>query len=311
MRILITGGAGFIGSHIADRMLSAGHDVMVYDNYSSGSAHNNAYHPKLRLIAGDVAEKNMVLGTFELFKPDTVIHCANQPVTHPVNPVDDIKTNVIGTCNVIEAAKAAGVKRIIYFQTALIYGAVNSEIPVKTDQPVNPRVSYSITKLAAENYIRNSGLNYIIFRLANQYGPRSTTGAFPAFFKRLSAGDPCTVTDERRTFIYVQDTVDLVEKAINLKYPSGVYHVSCDKDYMIFEVLQKMQWLMGRMDVTGHQYVKSADDSMKVMRLDWKNTAETFDWKAKIKIEEGIKRTINWYKENGVGKIYTQIKNIT
>jgi UDP-glucose 4-epimerase len=316
MKILIAGGAGFIGSHIADRMLEAGHRVMVIDNFSSGSRSNNAPHPNLTVVEETINNYEAVMTLTRTFAPDVLIHAAYEPIVHPVSEYRDVVTSCLGTINLIDAAKAAGVRRIIYFQTVLIYGAVTSTDPLKVNHPVDPRSSYAISKLCAEHYIRQSGIGYTVFRLANHYGPRNLTGAFPVFYKKLKAGETCTIVDERRTFVFVSDLVDLVQTAcdIDAGYPSGAYHVSTDEDYSIADIFRMVN---NRVVVAGyehaavHKYVKSDDNGMKVMRLDWTETSRIFDWEPKVTLEEGIRRTIEWYEKNGVDRTFTHCKQAT
>ena len=137
------------------------------------------------------------------------------------------RTNAVGTANVVRAAQAAGVSRLVYFQTALCYGLHPQEQPITLSHPLDPKdSSYAISKTAGEWYVRLSGLDWISFRLANVYGPRNLSGPLPTFFQRLTEGKPCFVMDTRRDFVFVEDLVEVAMKAVDGGGESGVYHVS-------------------------------------------------------------------------------------
>src|SRR5262249_51362673 len=121
MKTLITGGAGFIGSHLADKLLAEGNQVLVIDNYQTGRRDNLTPQNNLRVVEGTIADAALVANLFDEFKPDNVVHAAAS-YKDPENWIEDINSNVLGTANVVRAAKKAGVKRLIYFQTSLCYG---------------------------------------------------------------------------------------------------------------------------------------------------------------------------------------------
>jgi len=312
MKIFIAGGAGFIGSHIADRLIEDGHEVMIFDNFSSGSR-STVRDNRIVTVEGDIRDRSEVKYVMQGFRPDILIHCAYEPIKHPVIEYNDVMTSVAGTVNLIDSAKEVNVKRIIYFQTVLIYGPAKDEKMITVDAKTDPRASYAISKLCAEHYIRNSGIDFISFRLANHYGPRNLTGAFPVFFKKIMAGETCTIMNERRSFVYISDLVNLVEKAIDTKYPSGIYHVSSLNDYSILEIFKWVYFLTTSyiFDYTKHNHTIREPDpgSMEVMLLDWSKTKEVFDWEPVVTMQEGIGKTIAWYKENGVEKTFTHCKN--
>jgi UDP-glucose 4-epimerase len=193
MKVLITGGSGFIGSHITDRLVARGDDVWVIDNYATGRRDNLTPHQNLRIIEGTIADGELVQNAFESFKPDQVIHAAAS-YKDPNNWVEDSRTNVVGTTNIVQASQQHGIKRLIYFQTALCYGLHPIEQPITLNHPVRPEgSSYAISKTAGEHYISLSGLDFVSFRLANAYGPRNLSGPLPTFYYRLTNGKKCFV----------------------------------------------------------------------------------------------------------------------
>jgi UDP-glucose 4-epimerase len=170
MKVLITGGAGFIGSHLADRLLARGDSVLVIDNYATGRRDNLAPHARLTTIAGTIADGSLVERVFAEFRPDQVVHAAAS-YKDPMNWTEDSLTNVVGTAQIVRAAQQMKVARLIYFQTALCYGLRPLEQPITLNHPLRPEgSSYAITKTAGEGYVQLSGLNWMSFRLANASG---------------------------------------------------------------------------------------------------------------------------------------------
>jgi UDP-glucose 4-epimerase len=238
MKVFITGGAGFIGSTLADRLVARGDSVAVIDNYETGRRDNLKPGPRLTVIEGSIADAALVRSSIGDFKPDLVVHAAAS-YKDPNNWEGDAITNTLGTALVAQAAKAADVKRFIYFQTALCYGLKPLEQPITLKHPILPSgSSYSISKTAGEQYIELSGLDYVTFRLANAYGPRNLSGPLPTFFQRLTTGKTCFVMDTRRDFIFIEDLVDCVMKAVE-GTGHGAYHISSGSDYSIKELFDE------------------------------------------------------------------------
>ena len=179
MKVLITGGAGFIGSHLVDRLLAGGHQVCVIDNYATGRRDNLAAHPHLTVVEGTIADAGLVDKMFQQFRPEKVVHAAAS-YKDPDNWSEDARTNVLGTANVVKASAAVHVLGLIYFQTSLCYGLHPLEQPITLSHPIRPEgTSYAISKTAGEQYVMLSPLNYMSFRLANAYGPRNVSGPLP------------------------------------------------------------------------------------------------------------------------------------
>ncbi len=209
MKILITGGAGFIGSHLAEKLLAKNHKILVIDNYQTGRRDNLKPHKNLTIIENTIANRKVVEKIFDKFKPDKVIHAAAS-YKDPNNWFEDSMTNIIGTINIVNSSQKHKVKRIIYFQTALCYGVKPIQQPITFTHPFfsgkySGGSSYAISKTAGEMYIELSGLDFISFRLANAYGPRNLSGPLPTFYHRLTKNMPCSVMDTRRDFIFIKD----------------------------------------------------------------------------------------------------------
>lgn len=308
MKTLITGGAGFVGSHVADRLLAQGDRVCVIDNYATGRRDNLAAHPNLTVVEGTIADRKTVDRLFDDFKPDAVVHAAAS-YKDPNNWVEDSLTNVLGSAHVVQAAQRAGVKRLIYFQTALCYGLHPTEQPIRVDHPLAPGdSSYAISKTAGEHYVRLSGLDWVSFRLANAYGPRNVSGPLPTFYQRLTAGKPCFVMDTRRDFIHIGDLVDVVVKALAGRGASGVYHVSSGKDFAIRELFDAVVKALGvRLEKDVEVRPRGADDAFTIL-LDPALTEKTFDWAVRTPLDRGVADAVAWYRAHPVGETFTHLK---
>jgi len=312
MKTLITGGAGFIGSHLADKLLAEGNEVLVIDNYQTGRRDNLNAHSRLKVVEGTIADADLVNRLFAEFKPDNVVHAAAS-YKDPENWLEDINSNILGTANVVRAAKKEGVKRLIYFQTSLCYGLTPLEQPITLTHPLfsggSPGgSSYAISKTGGEQYIELSGLEFLSFRLANAYGPRNLSGPLPTFFQRLTTNKPCFVMDTRRDFIYVDDLCEVVLLALKGKGSKGYYHISTGGDYSIKELFDATLLALNmKLDKDVEVRPRGADDVYTIL-LDPSKTIKDFNWKPKISLEDGIKNAIQWYRVNGISQTFTHLK---
>ena len=308
MKALITGGAGFIGSHLADRLLARGDDVLVIDNFATARRDNLGEHDRLTLVEGTIVDPELVQRTFSGFEPDVVAHAAAS-YKDPDDWTEDAATNATGTANVVKASKTAGVRRLVYFQTALCYGLHPLEQPITLDHPLRPGdSSYAISKTAGEHYVQLSGLDWVSLRLANAYGPRNVSGPLPTFFQRLTEGKPCFVMDTRRDFIYVQDLIDLVVGALDGEGSGGAYHASSGADYSIKELFDATVSALA-LDPAPEVEVRdrNADDAFTIL-LDPSRTIEEFGWTPKTPLEEGVAAAIGYYRDRGITETYTHLR---
>ncbi len=310
MKVLITGGAGFIGSHLVDKLLADNHEVLVIDNYQTGRPDNLSEHPKLIVVEGTIADRELVNELFQNFSPDCVVHAA-AAYKDPNNWEEDALTNVLGTVNVVQAAKANNVKRIIYFQTALCYGLKPVEQPITLNHPINSRgSSYAISKTAGEHYVELSGIPFCSFRLANAYGPRNLSGPLPTFYHRLTTDKPCFIMDTRRDFIYIDDLIEVVCKAIYGQGSGGYYHISSGSDYSIKELFDEtLNALQIRLEKEVEVRPRNPDDVFTIL-IDPSRTNQEFQWKTKTPLSQGVKNAIEWYKKNGISQTYTHLKPV-
>ena len=308
MKILITGGSGFIGSNLADRLLARGDEVLCIDNYSTGRRDNLKPQDRLTIVEGSIYDEELMAKLFDDFKPEIVVHTAAS-YKDPDNHQEDIRTNVLGTAITVKNAERLGVKRLIYFQTALCYGKPE-KTPIPIDHPVNPDLtSYALSKTGGEHYIRMSKLDFISFRLANVYGPRNISGPLPTFFHRLSNNKPCFVVDTRRDFVFVEDLLAVVMKAIEGKGFRGPYNVSSGSDCTIKELFDVTVEELG---VTLEKEVevrpRTADDAASLL-LDPSKTEKDFEWKVDHPLKEGVRKAIAYYKEYGITETFTHLRH--
>jgi UDP-glucose 4-epimerase len=310
MKVLITGGAGFIGSHLAECLLAREDQVLVIDNYTTGRRDNLPPHRNLTVIEGNIADAELVQQHFAEFQPDIVVHAAAS-YKDPDNWAEDARTNVLGTANVTQASEQFAVKRLIYFQTSLCYGLQPLEQPITLNHPILPQgSSYAISKTAGEQYIQLSGLNYISFRLANAYGSRNLSGPLPTFYHRLTNDKPCFVMNTRRDFIYIQDLVEVVMKAIDGQGERGVYHISSGSDYSIKELFEATVAALG---ITLEEEVevreRNPDDVFTIL-LDPAKTNADFDWKITTPLKTGVQAAIDGYRQYGITQTFTHLKGV-
>ncbi|MFN2577928.1 MAG: NAD-dependent epimerase/dehydratase family protein [Pyrinomonadaceae bacterium] len=310
MRVLITGGAGFIGSHLADRLVAGNDEVLVIDNYATGRRDNLQPQQNLRVVEGTIADSDLVHRLFDEFKPEVVIHAA-AAYRDPEDWAEDARTNVLGSANVVQAAKRSGTGRLIYFQTALGYGLKPLEQPITLNHPLRPQgSSYAISKTAGEYYVELGGLDFLSFRLANAYGPRNLSGPLPTFYHRLTNNKPCFVMDTRRDFIYINDLVAVVMKAIEGRGDAGYYHISSGTDYAIVELFHATVKALGiKLDQEVEVRPRTPDDTYTIL-LDPSKTEATFDWRVSTPLDEGVRAAIDWYRQYGITQTYTHLKDV-
>jgi UDP-glucose 4-epimerase len=312
MKVLITGGAGFIGSHLADRLLARGDAVAVIDNYATGRRDNLAPHPRLTIREATIADRDSVDRIFDDAAPDVVVHAA-AAYRDPTEWTEDVRTNVLGSVHVSQAARRRNVRRLIYFQTSLCYGLRPLEQPISLKHPLFSGAyaggsSYAISKTGGEQYLELSGLDFVSFRLANAYGPRNLSGPPPTFYQRLTQGKPCFVTDTRRDFIYIDDLIDVIVPAIDGVGRRGYYHISTGRDYAIQELFDAVVEALGiRLDRPVEVRPRGPDD-VPTLLIDPTETERDFHWKARTPLRDGIARAIAYYRQYGVAETYTHLK---
>ncbi|AFK85625.1 MULTISPECIES: SDR family oxidoreductase [Thermoanaerobacterium] len=302
MNILVTGGAGFIGSNIVDLLIDNGYDVAVVDNLSTGKKEN--INKKARFYNIDITDDDLYK-VFEYEKIDIVIHHAAQiDIQRSINdPVFDAKVNIIGTINLLECCRKYDVKKIVYASSAAVYGDPEY-LGVDEKHRVNPISYYGISKHTPEHYIKvyNElyGLKYTILRYANVYGirqdPKGEGGVISIFIdKMLSGKNPVIFGDgnQTRDFIYVKD----VAKANLLALEKGdneIINISTNRSTTINELVEIMNKFMEKPLKPIYKEPRKGD--ILHSYLDNKKAKDVLRWKPDYSLEDGLKETIKYYR---------------
>ena len=305
MRILITGGAGCLGANLVDRLVPAGHEILVIDNFATGHRGALPSIPAVRLVEGSIVDRGLVDRCFGDFVPQWVIHSA-AAYKDPSDWREDAATNVLGTINVVDAARRSKVRRFVNFQTALCYGRPK-QVPIPVDHPTAPFTSYGVSKTAGEQYLAMSELHYVSLRLANVTGPRLAIGPIPTFYKRLKAGQKCFCSDTVRDFLDPADFFALMDRVLEDGAPSGIYNVSTGEGHTIKEVFDVVADYLGVKLADPVPIVPPGTDDVPAVVLDPSATERAFGWRAQVPFAESIRRTLQWYDEFGVGAIFSHL----
>ena len=303
MNICVTGGAGFIGSHLVDRLIELGHDVLVIDNLSTGM--RSFVHEAAQFIEMDVRDPKL-LSVFEDFKPSIVFHEAAQTIVQSSmeNPGYDCDVNLLGLINVLEACRQVKVEQFLMPSSAAVYGDL-AVLPLTEELSGMPSSFYGLTKLTAEGYLRiyreAFGLNTVCFRYANVYGPRQGDGGeggVISIFNRLVNEDkPITVFgdgEQTRDFIYVNDVVEANIKAMNHPDLTGIYNISTNTSTSVNELVDYFTSISGKQIVTNYEAERVGD--IRHSRLCNEKAKKDFGFEATVGLECGLGDTLSYFK---------------
>ena len=305
MKILITGGAGCLGSNLIEHWLPQGHEIFVIDNFATGKREVVPEVKGLTVKEGSVTDKALVDEYFNVFKPDVVIHSA-AAYKDPDNWAEDANTNVIGSAHVACAAKSQNVKRLINFQTTLCYGRPQ-RLPIFASHPTAPFTSYGITKTAGEQFMMLSSVPTLSLRIANVTGPRLAIGPIPTFYKRLKAGQNCFCSDTSRDFLDMSDFLSFMDIAIKEDAPTGIFNLASGEAHTIKEIFDLVAEYL-KLVLKEVPVVPPAADDVPVVSLDASETFRAFGWKAKVGFADTIRRQLAWYDEHGVTDVFSHLK---
>ncbi len=306
-KILVTGGAGFIGSHIVDRLLKEGCEVTVIDNLSTGLMENIAHHQNrndFHFIKGDIRDAALVKRIVE--DVDAVFHeAALVSVPRSIeNPLLTNEINVTGTLNLLEACRHADVKRFIYASSTAIYGETET-LPLHemlTPQPISP---YAVSKLAAENYVKIYhkvyGLNTVCLRYFNVYGPRQTWGPYSGvitiFINRLLKNEVPIIHgdgEQTRDFVNIQDVVAVNMLGLAKKTAIGeVLNVATGTPTAINQLLETLQQIMKTNLKPIYEESRSGD--IKHSYADMTRVRRLLQFDPKISLKNGLAELVRWY----------------
>jgi nucleoside-diphosphate-sugar epimerase len=305
MRILIPGGAGCLGSNLVEHWVSSGHKVLVIDNFATGKAATLPPNPNIRVVVGSIADRDLVRHAFFEFKPTHIVHSAAS-YKNPNNWRGDASTNVLGTINLIEAAMELGVERFVNFQTALCYGRPD-RVPIPVDHPLRPFTSYSISKVAAEQYLMASNLSWISLRITNVISPRLAIGPIPTFYRRLKAGQACFCTDAMRDFLDISDFNTAVDLVMAQPSVTGVFNVGSGEGHSVVEIYDIVRGHLGLAPDPGVRIEPIGPDDVAEVVLDPTKTKKALGWKATVNFNTTLDRMLSWYDVHGVSDVYSHL----
>lgn len=304
MRVLVTGGCGFIGSHIVDKLLEEKHDVYVIDNLVTGHKGNVLHN--IPIMDCDI-NSDMVDEIFENFKPEAIIHHAAQvSVTNSVNDMlYDETVNIHGTLRLIEAARKHNVKKIIFASTAAVYGNTVT-LPIDLNHPTEPMSPYGVSKLSVEYYLKMAqklfNIEYTILRYSNVYGPRQDAngeGGVIAIFSDCLAQNKAPFIygdgEQTRDFIYVEDVASANVKALTMGH-NEILNVSSGSQISIRELFETMKEASGQKIDAIYKEERHGDIRNSVLCNE--KTKQALNWSPETSLLEGLRKTLNFYNEN-------------
>jgi len=303
MKVLVTGGAGFIGSHVVNKILAQGHETVIVDNLSTGRKEN--VNPNARLFNLDIFRDDLMeIFTAERF--DFVIHLAAQTAVQKSldEPDYDCRVNVLGTVNVLEASRKTGVRRIVFASSAAVYGDVPS-IAISEDTPVLPTSFYGLSKLVAENYIKLYyelfGMEYIVLRYANVYGERQGVsgegGVISIFTRKFLNDQPIDIFGDggqTRDFVYVGDVADANYRALVSSRANAVYNISTATEISVNQMVDMLSLAVGKGGE--RRYLPTRQGDICRSCLNNRAALKDLDWQPEMSLADGLAITYNYLR---------------
>lgn len=304
MNILVTGGAGFIGSHVVDAYIELGHNVIVVDNLSTGSIEN--LNPKAKFYQLDIRD-DKIEEVFKLEKIDVVNHHAAQmDVRKSVeDPIYDADVNIIGSLKLLQFSVKYGIKKFIFASTGgAIYGE-QDYFPADEEHPTRPLSPYGVAKLTIEKYLyfykEVHGLNYVVLRYANIYGPRQNphgeAGVVAIFTSKMLRGEQPVINGDgfqTRDYTYVGDVVRANVLALNYDKSSGVFNIGTGLETDVNTLFHKLKNLTGANCEEFHGPAKPGEQRRSV--ISYNKIYQTLGWKPEVPLDEGLRLTVEFFK---------------
>jgi len=307
MKILVTGGAGFVGSHVVDVMIEAGHRVSIVDNlWELGGGRMEHVHPQAQFYKVDVRDAALA-EVFEKERPEVVCHLAAQ---HSVkisgdDPAHDAQVNILGLINLLQCCTRFGARKVVFSSSGATYGEVE-EMPVDERTPQRPQSPYGITKMASEYYLRfwkeTRGLDFTALRYGNIYGPRQDptgeAGVIAIFTRAVLLGEPVRIDwdgEQQRDYVYVRDAARA--NLLALARGSGeAFCIATGKGTSVNALYRGLADIVGRDVELVHAPRRPGD--IYLSYFDCRKAEEQLDWKAQVDLEEGLRLTVDHFKAN-------------
>lgn len=303
MKVLVTGGAGFIGSHLADAFVGAGHEVLVLDNLSSGKAAQVPAGATLHALDIRSVEAAELVAKE---RPDAICHHAAQMnVRYSVeDPVFDADVNVLGLLRILEAARKAGTSAVLFASSGgTVYGEV-SEIPTEESHPTVPLCPYGVSKLTGEHYLeyyhRLYGLRYVALRYANVYGPRQDphgeAGVVAIFSKALLSGSGARIFGDglqTRDYVFVGDVVRANLAALESDY-CGPVNIATGRETSVVDLHAAIRRVTGR-DIAP-EFADAKEGEVRRSALSCELASRVLGWKPEVSLDEGLSSTVDFFR---------------
>ena len=304
MKVLVTGGAGFIGSHIVDRLIKEGHEAVIVDNLSTGKKKNR--NKEARFYKLDILSPKLEK-LFQKEKPDVISHHAAQiDVRRSVaDPLFDAQVNILGLLNVLENAMRCGIRRVIFASSGgAVYGEQQT-FPAPETHPTHPLSAYGISKLTGEHYLyyyqQMGGLSPVSLRYANVYGPRQDpfgeAGVVAIFTQKMLTGEQPVINgngQQTRDYIYVEDVVEAHMVVMNDNV-EGVYNVGTQCETSVNQLSQCLAELTGSSNKAIYGPEKRGELSRSL--LDYGKLNKAVGWEPQTGLQQGLEKTVNYFRE--------------
>lgn len=302
-KVLITGGAGFIGSHLSNKLSENNFDVLAVDNLSKGKKENLNRH--ITFLNQDIRTK-IFIKTFQNFKPDYLFHLAAQTslAKSQKDPKTEFEINFLPIIEILEVAKKINLKKIIFSSSAAVYGDCKV-LPITENSPVNPISPYGISKLATENYIKYfsliNELPHVILRYANVFGPKqdftNEGGVVAIFIAKMISGEDIQINGtgkQTRDFIFVEDVVSANMKSLDEKL-TGVYNIGTSREVSIADLYKKIKMLVKTKSKA--KFIKTAPSGVHRSALSSGLFQKMSGFKVSTDLRTSLEKTINFFKQ--------------
>lgn len=310
MRILVTGGAGFVGSHIVDRLLGQGHEVRVVDDLSTGR--RELVNRAARFQRCDIRSRRLPR-LVDTWRPEAVVHAAAQAsvVRSVAEPDFDASVNITGTLALVRACGAAGARTFLYISTGGAAYGDTSNLPTPEEQPPAPSSPYGVSKTAGERYVECYGplfdMRTLVLRLANVYGPRQNpqgeAGVVAIFADRLLRGEPCVINgdgEQTRDFVYVEDVADAVVRGLERADATAVVNIGTGIETTVNAIYARLARAAGVTRAATHGPAKAGEQRRSALAAD--RAARVLGWMPTTTLDDGLARTLEHFHTAGAAR---------